>query len=234
MWHRKLFLTCFLFCFAIYRTVAQDAMALVQKLKAKLEQVSSYEADGIMKTNVSFLKVPEARVKVYFKKPDKIRIKNEKGISLVPKGSVGISLNGLLNGNFTALDAGSVILNGNKVRQVKLLPLDDDAEVVLSTLYIDEAHLLIMKAISTTKENGTYEVALIYGKYAGYALPDKVVCSFNTKDYKLPKGLTFDYDDGSKKRSAETPLNAKGKVEIVYTSYAINKLIPDSVFGGRE
>jgi len=26
-----------------------------------------------------------------------------------------------------------------------------------------------------------------YGKYADYALPDKVLFTFNTKDYKLPR-----------------------------------------------
>ena len=34
-----------------------------------------------------------------------------------------------------------------------------------------------------------------------YGLPDKVIFSFNTKDYKLPKGVTFDYDDGAKKKN---------------------------------
>lgn len=230
MWYRKLFLICFLSLGVTTFVSAQDAASLVQKVKAKLEQVNSYEADGIMKTNVSFLKVPEARVKVFFKKPDKLKIKNEKGISLVPKGTAGISLQGLLTGHFTALDAGTATLNGSRLRLVKLLPLDDNAEIVLSTLYIDESRLLIMKAVTTTRESGTYEVALTYGKYAGYALPDKVICSFNTKDYKLPKGLTFDYDDGSKKEPAEAAGNTKGNVEITYSAYTLNKPIPDSVF----
>ena len=31
---------------------------------------------------------------------------------------------------------------------------------------------------------------MTYGKYAEYGLADKVIFSFNTKDYKLPKGVT--------------------------------------------
>jgi hypothetical protein len=38
--------------------IAQDISSLVQKVKAKIEQVNSYEVAGRMKTNVSFLKVP--------------------------------------------------------------------------------------------------------------------------------------------------------------------------------
>lgn len=208
---------------------AQDAATLLQKARAKLDQVNNYQATGIMKTNVSFLKVPEAQVVVYFKRPDKLKIKNEKGISLVPRGAVTISLNNLLKGGYTTLDAGTEMLDGHKVRVIKLLPLDDSADLVLSTLYIDVARLLILKARTTTRENGSYEVAMSYGKYSEYALPDKVLFTFNIKDYKLPKGMTFDYDDGSAKKP-DGPVNAKGSVEISYSSYIINKGVADSVF----
>jgi outer membrane lipoprotein-sorting protein len=208
---------------------AQDANGLLQKVRARLEQVNDYQATGLMKTNVSFLKVPEAPVTVYFKKPDKLKIKNEKGISLVPKGAVTISLNNLLKGAFTTLDAGVDTVGGHRVRVIKLLPLDENADLVLSTMYIDEARLLVLRARTTTRENGTYEVELNYGKYIGYALPDKVLFTFNIKDYKLPKGITFDYDDGSAKKPV-APANAKGRVEISYSSYQVNKGVPDTVF----
>jgi outer membrane lipoprotein-sorting protein len=210
---------------------AQNATALVQKVKAKLDRVNDYEASGEMKTNVSFMKVPAARVKVYFKKPGKIKIKNEKGISLVPKGTVSISLNNLLSGQYQALDGGSDNVNGVPVKVVKLLPVDENGEVVLSKLYIDEARLLILKAKTTTRESGTNELEMSYGKFEAYALPDKIIFTFNTQDYKLPKGVTFDYDDGSPKKK-ETPAsqNQRGKIEIAYSAYIINKGISDEIF----
>jgi len=143
---------------------------------------------------------------------------------------VSISLNNLLKGSFTAFDAGTEMIDNKKIRIIKLLPVDENADIVLSTLYIDETSLLIVKAKTTTRESGTYEVEMYYGKYATYALPDKVVFIFNTKDYKLPKGITFDYDDGSKKKTENSVSNTKGKVEINYSSYIINKGLPDSVF----
>ena len=207
----------------------QDAAALLQKVRAKLELVNDYQAAGLMKTNVSFLKVPEAQVTVYFKKPDKLKIRNDKGISLVPKGAVTISLNNLLKGGYTVLDAGTEVVDGVKARIVKLLPADENADMVLSTLYIDESRLLVLRARTTTRENGSYEVDLSYGKYVSYGLPDKVVFLFNVKDYKLPKGVTFDYDDGSGKKP-DAAANGKGKVEIDYQSYLINKGVPEEEF----
>jgi hypothetical protein len=210
----------------------QSAETIIQQVRAKLDLVNDYEASGKMKTNVVFIKAPVATVKVYYKKPNKLRINNESGISFVPKGSVNINLNSIFlagTAEFDIIDVGRE--SNTNLRIIKLLPKDEGADIVLSTLYIDTALSLIRKAKTTTKENGTYELEMTYGKYSAYGLADKIVFSFNTKDYKLPKGVTFDYDDGSKKKEdADALKNKKGKVEIVYSSYIINKGVADSVF----
>jgi outer membrane lipoprotein-sorting protein len=210
---------------------AQDAAALVKKVKTKLETVSNYEAIGVMKTNVSFIKVPDSKITVYYKKPDKFRIKKENGISIMPKGSVSLNQGTLLAGdNYTTVAAGTGKVGDKAVTIVKLLPLDEKSEVVVSTLYIDEQEAVIRKAVTTTRNNGTYEIEMIYGKFIAWGLPDKVAFIFNTKDYKLPKGLAFDYDTGEKPAAASADKDQKGKVEITYTSYNINKGISDNIF----
>lgn len=219
-----------IFSIASLQCMAQEADALVKKIKAKLDLVNNYEASGKMKTNVTFLKVPEADVKIYYKKPNQLKIKNEKGISFVPKGAVSINLSNIISGNqYTVIDAGTDKSGAVTTRVIKLLPTDDNADVVLSTLYIDEARLVVLKAKTTTRENGSYQLEMTYGKYANYCLPDKLVFTFNTKDYKLPKGVTFDFDDGAdSKKPAEK--NKNGKAEISFSSYTVNKGVDDSVF----
>ncbi len=203
------------------RSEAQSADELVSKVKSKLERVNNYEADAKLKTNVSFIKAPIANVKIYYIRPDKLKIINKNGISFIPRGTVNINLGSVImnNKNFDIIDAGK---DSQGLRIIKLLPKDDTADVVLSTLYIDEKNLLIKRSKTTTKENGTYELEMNYGKYSEYGLPDRIVFSFNTKEYKLPKGVTLDYDNGSKKNE-ERLKNKKGTIEISYTSYIINK-----------
>lgn len=226
----KIFLALLFSCYSLF-AAAQDINNVLQKAKAKMETVNSYEATGIMKTNVAFLKVPIANVKVYFKKPGKLKIKSERGISFVPKGAVSINMSNIIGtGKFTVIDAGTDKINGVPVRISKLLPDEDNSDIVLSTVYIDETNSLIRKAKTTTKENGTYEVEMIYGKYAAYGLPDRIIFSFNTKDYKLPKGMTFDFDDGTVPPAKEKLKNRKGRAEIVFKNYEINKGISDAVF----
>nr|HPH25198.1 hypothetical protein [Chitinophagaceae bacterium] len=212
---------------------AQDATTLVRKVKAKLDAVNDYVADGKMKTDVAFIKAPVGNVKVYYKKPNKFKLKRDGGISILPKGGVSVNMNSIVTADdFDVIDAGTEIIAGTKTIKLKLLPRNDNNDVVLTTMYINEASLLVYKAITTTKENGTYEIEMSYGKYSAYGLPDKLIFSFNTKDYKMPKGITMEFDDDDKKaRELKDKMkNKKGKIEITYSNYVINKGVDDSIF----
>jgi outer membrane lipoprotein-sorting protein len=218
-----------IFCSQALRAQNTDTEKLLEKVKARLAGVTDYQAEGIMKTDVSFMKVPESKVTIYFKKPDRFRIKKEGGISIVPKGGVNINISSLFADNrYTAVATGTGTVNNIPTTIIKLLPLDEKSEVVVSTLYIDEKESLIRKTVITTRENGTYEMELDYGKYASHGLPDKIVFIFNTSDYKLPKGLTFDYDTGEKPKTGKP--DQKGRIQITYTNYIINKGLDDSLF----
>ncbi|HTH30168.1 MAG TPA: hypothetical protein VL946_02410 [Lacibacter sp.] len=220
----------FTFCliFLVSSLKAQTADELISKVKAKMDKVTDYIATGKMKTDVVFIKAPIANIKSYFKKPNRFAIKRDGGVSLLPKGGVSVNVSSLLlTDSYTAIDAGKGTVAGTAVRIIKLLPLSETSDVVLTTMYIDEKNLLIRKSSTTTKENGTFDMEMQFGKYADWGLPDKVIFSFNTKDYKLPKGITLEYDDGSKK--PELPKNKKGKVEITYSSYVINKGVTDAM-----
>ncbi|RYG06403.1 MAG: hypothetical protein EOO02_00695 [Chitinophagaceae bacterium] len=218
---------------SVFTGFAQDANAIVKKVRDKLNTVKDYEADGKLVTNVSFMKVPDSKVTVYYKNPDKFKIRKQDGISIVPKGGTSVNLNSLFagGGEFTAVAAGKTAFRGKELTVVKMLPLAENSDVVVSTLYVDEAASLIHKAITTTKESGTYEIEMTYGKYATWGLPDQVTFIFNTKNYKLPKGLAFDYDTGEKPAVANKGGDQQGRVQISYTSYKINKGIAASVFG---
>ena len=219
-------------CLLVVGIHAQDMTPLVQKVRAKIEQVKDYVAVGTMKTDVSFIKAPIGKVKVYFKKPDLFSIKKEGGISLLPKGGVSINMSSLMaTTSFVALSAGEAVVDGIKTRVVKMLPINENSEVILTTLYIQEATLLVLKAVTSTRENGTYEMTMQYGAYQQYGLPDKVIFSFNTKDYKLPKGITLEFEEETKPLTeAEKIKNRKGRVEINYSNYTINQGLADAVF----
>lgn len=139
-------------------------------------------------------------------------------------------MSSILSGQqFTIVPAGSATVTGSPTKVVKLLPQDEASDIVLMTLYIDEKAALIKRSKVTTRESGSYEIELTYGKYAAWGLPDKAVFSFNAKAYKLPKGLTFEYEKSGKPAPA-TPKDSNGKIQIVYTDYKINKGLSAAAF----
>jgi outer membrane lipoprotein-sorting protein len=211
---------------------SQEVKVLLQKVKSKYDLVYDYTANGKLKTNVLFIKAPIANVKVYYKKPDKIKIQNEKGVSFIPKGSVNINMNNVLGlKDFEAVAGGIETVAGVTCKIVKIFPLNDNDNISRATLYIDEKQMLVIKSVISTKENGTYEIVMTYKKYATFGLPDKAIVTFNTKDYKLPKGITIDYDNGTTDASKDAKAKTKkGTVEIIYTDYSINKGVADAVF----
>ena len=209
---------------------AQDEAELVQKVKAKMNKVNDYQAQGRMVVDVPFINAPESAVTVYYKKPDRFRVVKAGGISILPKGGVSVNINSLLlNEKYEVVPSKDAVIEGFKTKVVRLLPEDGAGDIVLTTFYIDHKNLVIRKANVTTKENGTYEIEMSYGKFINWGLPDKVTFTFNTKDYKLPKGVTFDYEKGDQKKTPAAK-DQKGKVVITYNTYTINKGIDDKIF----
>ncbi|HEV7330342.1 MAG TPA: hypothetical protein VGN63_04820 [Flavisolibacter sp.] len=217
--------------FTATAVLAQDEEALLKKVRTKLEKVTDYQAEGRMKLDVSFIKAPASKVTVYYKKPDRFKVKKSGGISILPKGGVSVNVASLLSGSsYQTVPGGASVVDGVPTQVVKLIPADDASDVVLSVLHIDEKNAVIRKAVVTTKESGTYEIQLAYGAYTSWGLPDKVVFTFNTSDYKLPKGITFEYEKGGEKKVQDKAKTRKGKVEITYASYSINKGVDEKHF----
>ena len=204
---------------------------LIEKVAQKLALVNDYVAEGTMKTDVSFIKASLGKVKIYFKKPNLLKVKKEGGISLLPRGGVSLTINTLLNTKgYTAIPVGTQILNGKNVRVIKLIPNDDNLDWVISTLWIDPVEALVYKTATTTKESGSYEITMQYGAYAQQGLASEVIFSFNTKDYKLPNGITLEFGDEDPASKQKMLKNKKGTIEITYNKYTINKGIPNNIF----
>ena len=204
---------------------------LIEKVAQKLALVNDYVAEGVMKTDVSFIKASLGKVKVYFKKPNLLKVKKEGGISLLPRGGVSLTINTLLNTKqYTTIAAGTQLLNGKNLNVIKLIPTDDNLDWVISTLWIDPMDALVYKTATTTKENGSYEITMQYGDYAKYGLASKIIFSFNTKDYKLPNGITLEFGDEDPTAKQKALKNKKGTIEITYKNYTINKGVPNSIF----
>jgi hypothetical protein len=212
-------------------SVNAQSNALIERVTKKLNLVNDYVATGVMKTDVAFIKASLGKVKVYFKKPNMLKVKKEGGISLLPKGGVSVTINSLLNNKqYIAIESGVQVYKGKSLLAIKLIPTDEKLDWVISTLWIDPVDALVYKTFTTTKENGTYEITMEYGEYANFGLPSKVIFGFNTKDYKLPNGITLEFGDEDPAAKQKVLKQKKGTIEITYASYVINQGVSNSMF----
>jgi outer membrane lipoprotein-sorting protein len=209
-----------------------DANQVFYQLRDKMNSVHDYVADVRLKIDVKFMRVPLMAGKLYFKSPGKLRLERGGGISVMPHKSINLSIDKMMpTGGVTVIDAGTDQIDGRQVRILKVIP-DAEGDIVLTKVWVDEARLLALRTETTTRENGTVKTELTYGKYEKQALPDRILFVMDVKEYKLPKGVTMDYDEGKQ----ETPtkggaqLPTKGRIEIRYLNYQINTGLSDSVF----
>ena len=227
---RLLFLFTLIYLFSV-AAQSQTPESTVSKVRAKLDNVHDYSSKGSLKLDVEFIRIPTSKVEVYFKKPDLFKIKSSDGLSILPKGGFSVNLQTLLASNqFSVVKVGETNIAGYPVDIIKLIPLAENSDLLVATLYIDVKEYLIRKSITTSKQSGTVEMELTYGNFAQWGLPDKVNVVFSTKEYKLPKGISFDYNPNGSSTQNKKPSTGKGKVEMIYETYIVNKGISDQVF----
>jgi outer membrane lipoprotein-sorting protein len=215
---------------------AQTADELFATVRTKVLQVKDYVADVNMKIDVAFMQVPMLKGKLYYKAPDKMKLERNGGISILPRKNINMTLSNLIpTGKVTVIDMGITTLKDKKLRLLKVVPDEDNNGIVLTKMWLDEKELLVTHTETTTFNDGTVIMDLDYKNYNKYGLPDKVKIFMDLKEYKLPKGVTMDYNDVLEKTDKDkTAKKQKGTIEIRYLNYTINKGIPDAIFAAAK
>ncbi|HMN25746.1 MAG TPA: hypothetical protein PKE38_14675 [Ignavibacteriaceae bacterium] len=205
---------------------------ILDAVVANFNKVSDYQVDVNIKVDVEFLKVPETKAKIYFKQPDKVHLEAE-GFAMLPKNGMEFSPSSLINKEHTAIYERDIDLNGFKTSIVKVIPLGDQGDVILTTLWVDQKANLIRKVESTTKTNGTFTIDFTYSDKLKYPLPEKIVFAFNVDKMKIPATISGDTSSpNTEKKNKHKPSDSrtKGMVVVNYSNYIVNKGIMDSIF----
>lgn len=207
-----------------------DPYKILEKVKDKFNGINDYSADVSIKLDVSFIQMPDRKAKVYFKKPDKFRIKSD-GFAMLPKQGMNFSPVIFLSDDFDALNVKTDTLDGTNVEIIKIIPRSDSSQIILSTLWIDTKNNVIKKVEASTSDAGNFEIQFYYSKELKFGLPDEMRFSFNMKNLRLPNMSPKNHDD--KKQMFEGK-SAEGKVIIKYSGYEVNKGIDDKIFEQDE
>ena len=219
---------------AVISPQTNDPDIILKKVLDEFNKVQDYEVNVNIKVDVNFLKMPDTEAKIYFKQPDKVHFESET-FALLPREGFDFSPSALLKKKYTAFYVRQDSIENVKVSVLKVIPLGETDDVILSTLWIDQSKNVIRKIETTTKTNGTFGIELKYDHTnVNYPLPSKMIFSFNVDKMNIPMGFSGDMSPESKEKKKDNKSTTTGKVYVSYSNYKVNIGIPDKIFENKK
>lgn len=202
---------------------------ILQNVKAVSDRVKDYSAVLTASIHMERLKIPEMKVQIYFKQPDKLHIES-KGFSMLPREGIFLNPSRLLEKFVPTLL--STEKNGATTEYViQLTPRADrqtsKRKMSASKIRVDGSRWLVTKLESATQAGGVVSVEFRHTQVAGsYWLPEQISAEFD-----VPSRKDDSVDDQAPRRQSG-PL--KGSVLMVYSEYKVNAGLDDALFEPKK
>lgn len=233
-----LFTQIFLFANDHYLT---DVERVVDKTQKQFEKAFDYQVTMKIELKVPGFRMPKKKYKVFFKQPNKLKIKS-RGFGMLPKTGIFTSpkdnFDNLKNMRLisTNNNNGQVYIKGEViVDSLKLKMPNEYAKLGFRptvTVKIDTNNWVINNIITELDTLKLVEITNTYKKVDNnYVMPSASTVQYFIKDAKLSGWLKKDITS----IVGQNPLEQKsdmveGKISIVYEDYIINRGIKDKVF----
>ena len=218
-----------------------DVERVVDKTQKQFEKAFDYQVTMKIELKVPGFRMPKKKYKVFFKQPNKLKIKS-RGFGMLPKTGIFTSpkdnFDNLKNMRLisTNNDNGQVYIKGEViVDSLKLKMPNEYAKLGFRptvTVKIDTNNWVINNIITELDTLKLVEITNTYKKVDdNYVMPSASTVQYFIKDAKLSGWLKKDITS----IVGQNPLEQKsdmveGKISILYEDYIINRGIKDKVF----
>jgi hypothetical protein len=218
---------------------------VINKTNEKFNAVNDYQVDMIVRVAVPAFRMPKKKYKVYFKKPNKVKVK-AKGFGILPKTGLFTSP----NDNFDNLkniklsdykdvsNIHDIVIQGDLiVDSLKLEMPNEYSKITFNPIVevkIDTLHWVIKDITTRLDTLKLFHISNNYEYYDNeFYMPNESIVKYFIKDKKLFNWLNKDSGNiiGQGKSLVEKN-NAivEGKITVNYKNYIINKGIKDDIF----
>ena len=218
-----------------------DVERVVDKTQKQFEKAFDYQVTMKIELKVPGFRMPKKKYKVFFKQPNKLKIKS-RGFGMLPKTGIFTSpkdnFDNLKNMRLisTNNNNGQVYIKGEViVDSLKLKMPNEYAKLGFRptvTVKIDTNNWVINNIITELDTLKLVEITNTYKKVDNnYVMPSASTVQYFIKDAKLSGWLKKDITS----IVGQNPLEQKsdmieGKISIVYEDYIINRGIKDKIF----
>ena len=215
----------------------------IRKTNEKFNEVNDYQVEMVIRVKVPAFRMPKKKYKVFYKKPNKIKIKS-KGFGILPKTGLFTSPNDNFDNlkNITMIYdqdiSNHVILKGDLIvdslkfdmpNEYSRITFDPIVEVKIDTIN------WVIKNVTTKLDSlKLFQINNNYDTYNDkYYMPKESVVKYFIKDKKLFNWINKDASNvigQGKELANRNDSIVEGTITVEYNNYKINKGIKDKIF----
>ena len=214
---------------------------LISNTQDQFEKARDYQVTMTIELKVPGFRMPRKRYTVFFKQPDKLKIKS-RGFGMLPKTGLFTSprdnFDNLKNMRLikTSQEEGVAYIKGDVILDsLKLKMPNEYARLGFRpsvTVKIDTINWVINNIVTELDTLKLVEITNNYKSFNGqYIMPSESKVQYYVKDAKLSSWLKNDITSivGQNPISQDNDM-VEGKISITYTDYIINEGIKNSLF----
>ena len=217
---------------------------IIKKTDDQFREINNYQVDMVISIAIPAFRMPKKKYKVYFKQPDKIKVKS-RGFGLLPKTGMFTSpienFSNLSNIRFSKdlsrTNPNEIMLIGDLV--LDSLALDVPNEYARLTfkptvdVKVDTQNWVITQVLTKIDTVKIMEINNFYDVVDdSFYMPIRSTVEYYVKDARLSKWINKDIGTimGSNHNMNIESDMVKGLISVNYAKYRVNRGIKDSIF----
>ena len=237
----------FIFLFTSIKSQNTDLDIVKSNIITQFSKIEDYQVDINIKINMTGFRMPKKKIKMFFKKPDKLNIKTN-GFAIVPKTGINNNPNELFK-MFNYINEVNRTIRDNKqfyfisgiVNQDSIdMPIknfkSEESNVKMSLL-IDAKEWIITEVDIFLDKEKTFSIRTDYININNIMVPEETKLVIGIKEISRIKNnfnddLLFNSDNDLAKASGFNLKNDefKGEISMKFSNYIINQGIDDQIF----
>ena len=217
---------------------------IIKKTDDQFREINNYQVDMVISIAIPAFRMPKKKYKVYFKQPDKIKVKS-RGFGLLPKTGMFTSpienfsnlSNIRLSKDLSRTDPNEIMLVGDLV--LDSLALDVPNEYARLTfkptvdVKVDTQNWVITQVLTKIDTVKIMEINNFYDVVDdSFYMPIRSTVEYYVKDARLSKWINKDIGTimgNNHNMNIESDM-VKGLISVNYAKYRVNRGIKDSIF----
>ena len=217
---------------------------IIKKTDDQFREINNYQVDMVISIAIPAFRMPKKKYKVYFKQPDKIKVKS-RGFGLLPKTGMFTSplenfsnlSNIRFSKDFSRTNLNEIMLVGDLV--LDSLALDVPNEYARLTfkptvdVKVDTQNWVITQVLTKIDTVKIMEINNFYDVVDdSFYMPIRSTVEYYVKDARLSKWINKDIGTimgNNHNMNIESDM-VKGLISVNYAKYRVNRGIKDSIF----